>query len=71
LFSIWSGDDFDFGDPLSLILPLDPLPEPLKREAADEPPPFLGTWDNIYIAIVVYVGVLIALFYWFSQAFSA
>ena len=37
----------------------------------DEPPPFLGTWRRVYIAVICYLAVLIALFYWFAQAFAA
>lgn len=46
-------------------------PEPIKRVAADEPPPFLGTWARVYGFVVVYLAALIALFYVFARAFSA
>jgi hypothetical protein len=36
----------------------------------DEPPPILGTWPRLYTAVLVYLVVLIALFYWFGQAWS-
>jgi len=36
----------------------------------DEPPPFLGTWRNVYIAVVIYLAVIIALFYAFTRAFA-
>lgn len=42
----------------------------MKRTVIDEPPPFLGTWRRIYAVVAVYLVVLIALFRWFSQAFS-
>jgi len=45
-------------------------PDPLNSEEADEPPPFLGTWGRVYTAVVCYVAVLIALFYWFARTFS-
>ena len=45
--------------------------EPAQREAADEPPPFLGTWRRVYIAVICYLAVLLALFYWFARAFAA
>jgi hypothetical protein len=32
-----------------------------KRHASDdeEPPPFLGSWNRLYGAIIIYTGVLI------------
>ena len=36
----------------------------------DDPPPFLGTWNRVYAAVVLYLAALIALFYWFTTAFS-
>jgi len=36
----------------------------------DEPPPFLGSWRRVYLAVLVYLGVLIVLFYLFMKAFS-
>jgi hypothetical protein len=36
----------------------------------DEPPPILGTWPRLYTAVLVYLVVLIALFYWFGQAWT-
>ncbi len=36
----------------------------------DEPPPILGTWLRLYTAVLVYLVVLIALFYWFGQAWT-
>lgn len=36
----------------------------------DEPPPFLGSWKRVYIAVVFYLAALIALFYWFARAFT-
>jgi hypothetical protein len=29
----------------------------------DEPPPFLGSWRNIYLFVLVELGVLVILFY--------
>jgi hypothetical protein len=34
--------------------------------ADNEPPPFLGTWKRVYIAVLIYVAVLISLMYIFS-----
>ena len=36
----------------------------------DEPPPFLGSWRRVYVAVIVYVAVLIAVFYAFTKAFN-
>lgn len=30
------------------------------RQVADEPPPFLGQWNRVYTAVLVYLLVLIA-----------
>lgn len=37
----------------------------------EEPPPFLGSWRRVYIAVVLYLAVLILLFYCFMTAFSS
>jgi len=29
----------------------------------DEPPPFLGSWRNVYLALVLELALLVALFY--------
>jgi hypothetical protein len=36
----------------------------------DEPPPFLGSWRRIYLAVVVYLATLIGLFALFTRAFA-
>ena len=36
----------------------------------DEPPPFLGSWRRVYVAVIIYVAVLIAVFYAFTKAFN-
>ena len=36
----------------------------------EEPPPFLGTWKRVYAAVIVWLALLIALFHWFTVAFS-
>jgi uncharacterized membrane protein YvbJ len=41
-----------------------------QRVVADEPPPFLGKWRNVYIAVVIYLVVLIFVFYLFGKAFT-
>jgi hypothetical protein len=40
------------------------------REVRDDPPPFLGTWSNVYAAVLVYLIVLISAFAVFTQAFK-
>lgn len=36
----------------------------------DDPPPFLGTWNRVYVAVVIYLALLIAGFYCFGRAFA-
>jgi hypothetical protein len=36
----------------------------------EEPPPFLGTWKRVYIAVLLYLVAVITLFYLFTQAYS-
>jgi hypothetical protein len=36
----------------------------------EEPPPVFGTWRRLYIAVLVYLSTLIALFYAFTIAFN-
>lgn len=36
----------------------------------EEPPPFLGTWKRVYIAIVIYLAAVITLFYLFTRAYQ-
>jgi hypothetical protein len=35
-----------------------------------EPPPLLGSWRNIYIAAIVWLFVLIAIFYAFTRYYA-
>ena len=43
----------------------------MQRVVADEPPPFLGTWGRVYIAVLCYLAFIIILFYIFSKAYAA
>ena len=43
------------------------MPEP--RDVPDEPPPFLGSWRNVYGAILIYLTLLIFVFYLFTRAY--
>ena len=36
----------------------------------DEPPPFLRTWRNVYLAVLVYLVVIITACYWFTRALA-
>ena len=38
------------------------------REVPDEPPPFLGTWNRVYVAVLIYLAVIIALCWGFARA---
>jgi hypothetical protein len=35
----------------------------------DDPPPFLGSWRRIYVAVLIYLFLLIAGFYLFTLAY--
>jgi hypothetical protein len=35
-----------------------------------DPPPFLGTWRNVYIAVLIYLALLILAFWIFKRTFS-
>jgi hypothetical protein len=39
------------------------------RDVPDDPPPFLGTWNRVYIAVVIYLAVVIFASYLFTRAF--
>ena len=41
---------------------------PGKGEVHDEPPPFLRTWNRVYVAVLIYLACVITLFHFFSQA---
>ncbi len=40
------------------------------RPVLDEPPPFLGRWRNVYIAVLCYLAALILGLYLFTRAFG-
>ena len=50
----------------------DPRGERTERERDDsiDPPPW-GTWTAFYAAVLLFLAFLIALFTWFTRAFSA
>jgi len=37
----------------------------------DEPPPFLGSWKRVYLAVLIYLVIIISLFALFGKAFTA
>ena len=41
-----------------------------ERDDAIDPPPW-GTWTTFYAAVLLFLALLIALFTWFTRAFSA
>jgi hypothetical protein len=46
--------------------------EPLETKVVtEEPPPFLGGWNRVYTAVLVYLGLLIVLLYIITRMFSA
>jgi hypothetical protein len=45
--------------------PSEPLDHP-----GDEPPPFLGTWERLYAAVLVYSAALILALYWITKTFN-
>jgi hypothetical protein len=45
--------------------------EPLEKSALpEEPPPFLGRWNRVYGAVLLYLSILIALLYVITQIFK-
>lgn len=46
------------------------LMHPNRERMPDEPPPFLGSWRNVYTVVLVYLAALITAFYVFTRAFS-
>jgi hypothetical protein len=37
---------------------------------AEEPPPLGGSWKNVYISIVIYTLLLVALLYWMTVSLN-
>jgi len=38
-----------------------------QKDMPDEPPPFLGSWRNVYILVLTYLVAVISLFYLFTR----
>ena len=41
-----------------------------SKEIVEDKPPFLGTWNKIYLFVLGELVVLIFLFYFFAKVFS-
>jgi hypothetical protein len=41
-----------------------------RAHLVDDPPPFFGSWRNVYAAVLVYLLVIITSFYVFTRIFS-
>ena len=41
-----------------------------EREVIDEPPPFLGTWPRLYIAVLLYLVALITALWLFGKSYA-
>ena len=41
-----------------------------RQHIVDEPPPFLRSWRNVYIAVLVYLSLIIFSFYVFTRSFA-
>jgi hypothetical protein len=42
----------------------------LIRDATDEPPPFLGSWNRVYAFVLCYLAAVIFGFWIFERAFT-
>jgi len=42
----------------------------LPHSALEEPPPFLGAWWRVYLAVIGWLALLILLFYSFARRFA-
>jgi hypothetical protein len=43
------------------------MPDP--RDGHDEPPPFLRTWRRVYVAVLIYLCVIVLASYLFTRAY--
>jgi hypothetical protein len=43
---------------------------PILKEMPDEPPPFLGSWRNVYVFVLAYEAAVITLFYIFTRVMA-
>jgi hypothetical protein len=47
-----------------------PEVRPDRASQPEEPPPFLGTWPRVYLAVIGWLAILILLFYLFARRFA-
>jgi hypothetical protein len=40
---------------------------PHTRDVPDDPPPFLGTWSRVYVAVLIYLACIIFVAYLFTR----
>jgi hypothetical protein len=40
------------------------------KHKEESPPPFLGTWKNVYSLVLINLAVLVLLFYLFAKVFE-
>jgi len=45
-------------------------PDLLPNQPRDEPPPLLGTWRRLYLAVIGWLLFLILIFYMFTRRFA-
>ncbi len=43
---------------------------PAPHDIPDEAPPILGSWRNVYFAVLFYLAGVIGVFYWFTRHFA-
>ena len=44
--------------------------DPARERMPDDPPPFLGTWRRVYLAVLMYLASLVVTFWVFTKVFS-
>jgi hypothetical protein len=44
-------------------------PDPARDP--EEPPPILGSWRRLYLAVLGWLAILILAFFWFAREWSA
>jgi hypothetical protein len=43
--------------------------QPDKHDTPDDPPPFLGAWPRVYVAVLIYLAAVIVVSGLFTRAF--
>jgi hypothetical protein len=49
---------------------IEPETKPDRAGQPEEPPPFLGTWRRVYLAVIGWLAILILAFYLFARRFA-